>query len=457
MLYDQELLQERRKMYTDLYTGIIPKRVPISVGLATEISIENAGLPLAQTQWTAEGLEDAIENVVKNIKSDTFPSDVARSPQYAELSGDKFWNMGKSGIMQHPEHIYMQPEEYDDFTHSPYDYILEKLLPRRLTKLDESNSIKSALVLFKAITAMNNTRATMGMIQGKLAAKYSFFSVPFEQSGFTVAPFDFIANCLRGFTGMMSDIKRCPEKVSEACEALLPLLLKFGLPKVQTNIGAIFMPCHMPTFMRPAEFEKMYYPTFSKLIHAAAEKGQTFSLFCEDNWMRYLDYLQDLPQGTRFQFEYGDPKLAKEKLGKDHIITGFYPSGMFKTHTKQQCIDKAKELLDILAPGGNYYFNFDKAPLTLGSTNLENYYAVVEYVAENSTYENAGERAFVSDRESTIKHVLKDIPVFTSKYYQTKEDYMQNNSYPIEEIKPIIASITEGYETMTLKTIMGLL
>jgi hypothetical protein len=272
MFYDQELLQERRKMYTDLYTGIIPKRVPISVGLATEIYIENAGLPLAQTQWTTEGLEKAVENVMKNLRSDTFPSDVPCSPQYAELSGDKFWNMGKSGIMQHPEHIFMLPEEYDDFLDGPYDFILEKLLPRRLTKLDPNNFIKSALVLVKSITAMNNTRATIGMIKGKLVAKYSFFDVPFEQNGFTVAPFDFIANCLRGFTGMMRDIKRCPEKVAEACEALLPLLLKFALPKVQTHIGATFMPCHMPTFMRTTEFEKLYYPTFSKLIHAAAEK-----------------------------------------------------------------------------------------------------------------------------------------------------------------------------------------
>jgi hypothetical protein len=174
-----------------------------------------------------------------------------------------------------------------------------------------------------------------------------------------------------------------------------------------------------------------------------------------------LDEIPGLPAG----FAARDPisirirrsEAGQRKAGKNHIITGFYPSVMFKTHTKQQCIDKAKELLDILAPGGNYYFNFDKAPMTLGSTNLENYYAVIEYVAENGKYENAGERAFASERESTIKPVLKEIPEFKSKYYQTKEEYMQNNSYPIEEIKPVIASIMEGYETMTLKTIMGLL
>jgi hypothetical protein len=122
------------------------------------------------------------------------------------------------------------------------------------------------------------------MIWGKLSAKYSFFSVGQEQQGFCLNPFDFVADLLRGFTGAMRDIKRYPEKVVEATEALLPLLVKQAEPSVITPIGSTFMPCHMPTFMRPSEFEKFFYPGFSKLIHATAEKGQTFNLFCEDDW-----------------------------------------------------------------------------------------------------------------------------------------------------------------------------
>jgi hypothetical protein len=85
-------------------------------------------------------------------------------------------------------------------------------------------------------------------------------------------------------------------------------------------------------------------------------------------------------------FEYGDPKLIKEKLGKKHILNGFYPITLLKTGTKQQCIDKAKELIDILAPGGKYFFGFDKAIITADSVNLENLKAVLEYVSENAYY-----------------------------------------------------------------------
>src|SRR5690606_11325674 len=97
----------------------------------------------------------------------------------------------------------------------------------------------------------------------------------------------------------------------------------------------------------------------------------------EHDWMRYLDYLQELPAGTRFIFEFGDPQLVKDKLGKKFIILGFYPLILLKTGSKEQCIDKAKELLDILAPGGNYIFAFDKGAVSLDSINLDNYVAVM--------------------------------------------------------------------------------
>jgi hypothetical protein len=74
------------------------------------------------------------------------------------------------------------------------------------------------------------------------------------------------------------------------------------------------------------------------------------------------------------------------------ILGGFYPLTLLKNGTKRQCIDKAKELLDILAPGGNYFFTFDKGALTLNDINPENYVSVMEYVIENSKYSNAGSR-----------------------------------------------------------------
>ncbi|KPU45655.1 uroporphyrinogen decarboxylase (URO-D) [Oxobacter pfennigii] len=450
----QELKQERAKLFDDLYSGIIPKRIPIAVGMPTELCLQKAGLDLGRTQWTHEGFLEAVEDVIKYMKTDLYPGDAARFPLYLEILGAVSTRMSASGFIQHPEVTTMTPEDYDDFIKTPYDCIQEKIIPRLYPNLD-TNPIRRAIVLSMAVKAATDARARHGAVSAKLGEKYGFYSVPAQYGSRSTAPLDLIADYPRGFKGIMQDIKRIPDKVAAACEAILPMAVHYATPAVKSHLGSAFMPGHMPTFLRTSEFEKLFYPSFSKLIHALAEKGQAFYVFCEDNWMRYLDYLYELPQGTRLLFEYGDPQLVKDKLGKKHIISGFYPLTYLKTATKQQCIDKAKELIDILAPGGNYYFNFDKSALTLDSINLENFYAVLEYVYENGAYQNAGQKVTDVPKESTIKPVLKDIPKFESKYYVHKEDYMKTHSYSREDLNSIVYDQVQQYEDFMFKTLMG--
>lgn len=448
--------EERKEIFADIYNGIIPKRVPISIGIGTEVYVENAGLPVGRTAWTHEGSEEAVDEVIKDLRVDTFPGDSVRSTSFSEISGSRMWKMGSDGFMQHPESVFIEPDEYDKIKMAPWDYVLETLIPT-ICKNMGNDPVTRALILHTALVARGNDIGAFGMVAGKISAKYGLFSPPMNQQAFCLHPLDFLASRGRGFTGISKDMHRYPEKVFAAAESFLPLFVINALPEVITPMGATTMTCHMPTFMRTKEFEKYYYPTMSKLIHATAEAGQTFSVFCEDNWDRYVDYLEDLPQGTRLQFEYGNPQLIKDRLGKKFIINGLYPSVLLKTGTKQECIDKAKELLDIMAPGGNYIFNFDKSPTTLSSTNLENLKAVVDYVADHGTYNNAGERVWLKDKEETIHKVRHTIPKFQSKYFIDAEKYLNDCSYPVKELEPIIAKIIEKNNIKTIKSVLRMM
>ena len=57
-----------------------------------------------------------------------------------------------------------------------------------------------------------------------------------------------------------------------------------------------------------------------------------------------------------YSFEEVDPVYAKQQLGKSACITGIFPIYLLHYGTKQQVIDEAKRLIDILAPGGGYIF-----------------------------------------------------------------------------------------------------
>ncbi|GAW31018.1 uroporphyrinogen decarboxylase family protein [Carboxydocella sp. JDF658] len=378
------LSQERTQLFHDIIDGKIPKRVPISVSAQLEFTIQYAGRDLTEVQWNPVDLEEIFDKVCQDFISDTLPVMAFRFPSWYKILGAKNWVMSSSGFLQHPEVEGMAVEDYDAFIESPFDCIVERVLPRLYSELD-TDSTTRAMVLAKAFKAFHDEMGNAGRIYGNLIKKYGYAFVNFY-SGFCEAPFDFVADQLRGFKNITIDIRRIPDKVEAAVEAVTPWMIKMGTPPKPSYYEATFIPLHMAPYLRNKDFERFYWPTFKKTVEGLKAVGMRANLFVEHDWMRFIDYLAELPEGTIMMFEYGDPKLIKEKLGKKHIITGLYPVSLLKTGTKQQCIDKAKELIDILAPGGNYIFGFDKALITADSVNIENTRAVLEYVANNAKY-----------------------------------------------------------------------
>lgn len=378
------LAQERTQLFEDLFDNKVPKRIPISHNLPIEFCIQYAGKDLWEAQWDNSMLEEIFDKVCQDFISDTLPVLAFRFPAFYKLLGARNFVMGSSGFLQHPDVEGMLLEEYDEFIASPLDCIVEKVLPRLYTELDKDPFTK-AMNLTKAFTAFNDDMGRAVGVYGQLIQKYGYASVNMF-GGMCEAPFDFVADQLRGFKNITTDVRRVPAKVEAAVEAVTPWMIKMGMQPNPTKTSATFIPLHMAPYLRGADFERFYWPTFKKTVEGLAEAGIASFLFVEQDWMRFVDYLAELPENTVMMFEYGDPQLVKEKLGKKHIITGFYPISLLKTGTKEQCVDKAKELIDILAPGGRYFFGFDKSPITLDSVNVDNYRAVLEYVAANGKY-----------------------------------------------------------------------
>ncbi|NLY39228.1 MAG: uroporphyrinogen decarboxylase [Firmicutes bacterium] len=384
-----KLTAEKTQLFRDVKTGKIPKRVPFNAALTLEFAIEYAGYDVKRSLWDTENIEAVYDRICRDFPSDLFPIRAPRFPSFYQILGSRPIVMSSSGFMQHPDVEGMSADDYDAFIASPYDCLLETILPRLYPELDAPPA-QRALVFAKAMRAYQDETNTLVQMKAKMTAKYGYSTIPAGQSSaMTEAPYDFLADFLRGFRGISSDIRRRPEKVIAACEAVTPLLIKKGLPPVPDLVdGQTFIPLHMAPYMREKDFEKFYWPSFKKLVEALHEHGQCVSLFVEQDWTRFLDYLLDLPENTIMRFEYGDPKTIKQKLGHKHVLSGFYPATLLQTGTKEQCIDKAKELLEILAPGGRYIFDFDKNLLTVDADGLlaRNSIAVLEYVSLNGNY-----------------------------------------------------------------------
>ncbi|MFZ7134304.1 MAG: hypothetical protein ACOWWR_18305 [Eubacteriales bacterium] len=392
----KQMQQERKQIYNDFYNNRLPRRLPVSFMIQGHLIAEYGGQNLFDFQFDYKKLSHPIRKLLKLLYQDACPifpvGLVSRPPKFYQYLDSQSFVMGTGGFVQHPEVSGMKENEYLDLIEDPYAFILEKVIPRQFRALDPSNPIDMLIGALRAKNDLDDEFMKSIPLIMELTEEFGFYpGPPIGSGGFTEAPYDFIADQLRSFSGMSMDIRRHRSEIKEACEAVLPLLFHVGLPVNPHPEGSIGCPLHMPTFMREKDFAEIWLPTFKTMLEQYAAKGARVGAFCEDDWMRYLDYLLELPAGTQLMFEYGDPQKIKDKLGKKFMISGLYPISLIKTGTKQQCVDKAKELLDIMMPGGGYLFGFDKVPLTLGDINLDNYIALAQFIRDYAVYSNPGE------------------------------------------------------------------
>ncbi len=381
----KKLQEERTQLFKDVYDGIIPKRVPVEISVNWDTGVELAGINKRKAFWDLNTFPVFFDAVCSRITADKSPINMSghlAAPD--KILESNLFVMAEDGTVQHPEHSTLKVEEYDDFIADPYDFICEKLLPRWFDALQDATPFQTAKVLIKYVLAKNELGAQAGAVQGQMIEKYGY--APLSYGGGTLAPFDCLADHLRSFSEIVKDTRRYPDKVLAACDALTPLMVKKGISPRSNRYFRTFIPLHMAPYLSPKQFDKFYAPSYTALLKGLSEGGAGVKMFVEGDWMPHIDYLADCTDRTEMQFEFGDPVLSKNKVGENHIISGFYPLTMLQTSTKQECIDKAKELLDLLMPGGGYIFNLDKSIFTAKGSILENLNAVIETVMTCGVY-----------------------------------------------------------------------
>ena len=396
----KQLSEERFEINEKIYSGQIPSRIPYSFGPAFEASIAYAiekgvtpeGKTMRDLYWEPQYWFDILDKVNGDFYSDTPTGTGAiRLPILYQILDAKCINMSATGVMQHPEVHSLEVEEYDDFIADPMTFMIENLMPKLYRALDTTPG-RRAMVMAQAVKANADHMAQIGAIGAKIREKYGYAK---SAGGRSTAPFDYLADFLRSFSNINKDMRRCPDKVKEACDALVPLMLREGLgtnPEALPSYYRISIPLHMGSFLNNKHFAEFWFPSMQKVMKGLVKYGHGVDLFVEDDWMRHMELLNEFEGSIRYQFEYGDPNYIKKLFtestpaGSTHVIYGFYPINTLQYGTKEQVIDKAKELIDILAPGGGYMFGFDKGLFSLAEPIAENAKVLGEYVRDNAKY-----------------------------------------------------------------------
>ena len=402
----EKLYNERKgRVETAIALGA-PDRVP-NVFSPGGLPYQYAGLTMAESMVDIERAGQAKVDFYKS-----FPTldvgDVMESLPPAktlELMGPKDtrwpgdpWGLDENNSYQFIEYPTLHDEEYDEFFSDPAGFSIRKLLPRVSEVFEPFADIDYLALAAKSNTNLFLSQRCIDSYKRMIAAaeaqvekrtillKYEkiirdmgFYSIAGVGSA---TAFDMVSDHLRGTFGMMQDLILQRDNVKRAIELFLPRHIKHSLDSnhaIGSNYAWVMLHKGFDNFISDADYAELYWPSLRAWIYAMIDNGITPVIFSEGSYTTRLKYFTDLPKGKVIvHFEKVDLHEAKRLVGNVACIRGAFPTFTLTNGTKEQIIDKVKETLDVLAPGGGYLFTTGCAIDHCPRENLETLFEAVD-------------------------------------------------------------------------------
>lgn len=388
------LYEERLQRFDDVMSRKIPDRVPVIPNMNTwmyhfaGVSVKKAFLEDPNEIFNAaKYMTDRIPMDALMSTSNTVPLKVAEN-----IGPDEgIYTCSENGVQIKGSHgRLMEPQEYKLMAENPMKFFANVLIPRKFNAFRNASLEKKVDLIKQAyadnISFIQYNRTANTRIEKELGMPLIVRATNF------LAP-DIVLDYLRDFVGISLDVRRNPDELYAACLSLYDYVLEmFDDTATPPDRKILFTPLHLPTYLRPKDFEKLYLPFMKKYLEEmAVKRGYSVYFFMENNWMPYLDLLQELPENTKFLGLFETEKVEelveiKSRLGSRFIVMGGMPVSLLRFGSKEDVIETCKRCLDQLAPGGGYIFSTDKTLMTFNDGTPENVIAACEYVTEHGKY-----------------------------------------------------------------------
>ncbi len=404
--------QERVTRFIKVFNLEKPDRVPVILP-AGSYPLYYAGITLKEAMEDNKKLCKAYRKFLNDFESDTFtgpgmvPS--ARASEIIDNLNVKWPGHGlpnDASMQQFVEREYMKADEYDLFLEDLSDYCLRYYLPRSLGALAPfANFPPTPFILgmatrFLAPAVMPEVRSAYQAIidYGIETAKWMEPIVQFSHEataagyptifgGQAHAPFDILADTLRGTKGIIMDMYRQPDKLLAAIEKVTPMNIACGLDGANmSGKPVVFFALHKgdDTFMSNKQYLKFYWPTFQKVILGLIEEGCVPLLFAEGHYDNRLEIIKDLPRGkVVWHFDRTDMFKAKKILGDNACIAGNVPASLLVTGTPWDVKDYCRKLIEVCGEGGGFILT---GGASIDKGNPDNLRAMPEAVMEYGVY-----------------------------------------------------------------------
>lgn len=286
------------------------------------------------------------------------------------------------------ENAHMQPNEYDQLIEDPTGFLFNVWLPRvsaDVSAMGEPASYRNNLSFLKGGMAMLNYFNGFGRQNALLRSESGTVSAI---SGILKAPFDIIADKMRGYIGLVMDLFERPDKVKAACEALMPHILHVALSGADPDKNVpitIWMHRGCVPFISHENFENVYWPTLKPIIEEIWAQGHQVLFYAEGKWGEHLKAFAELPDGAIvFHVDQDDIFEVHKALGHKFCISGGIPNYLLGVGTPQEVRDYCKKVIDGVAGDGGYIM--DANAIIQNDAKIENIKAMTDFTREYGVY-----------------------------------------------------------------------
>lgn len=286
------------------------------------------------------------------------------------------------------ENAFMKANEYDELIDDPTAFLYNIWLPRvsaDISPMGEPTSYRNNLALVKGGMAMQEYFTAFCPQIDLLRTESGTVSAI---AGILKAPFDILADKLRGYIGLTMDMKTQPAKVLKACEALMPHLYNVALtsadPNKQVPIGYWMHRGCIP-FVSKGQFDSHYWSTVKPIIEELWKNGHQTLFYAEGDWNHHLESFTELPdQSIVYHVDRGDIFEVHKKLVHKFCLSGGVPNFILAYQSPDEVRNYCKKLIDGVAQNGGYIM--DASAIMQIDTKTENLKELTDFTREYGVY-----------------------------------------------------------------------
>lgn len=390
----EDLYKERAKRVDDVINLRLPDRIPI-IPSAQFFPFKYTGITVEEGMYDYNKAYEAWEKWLVDFEID----DECTGPctnsgivyEYLNYKQLRWPGHGSSSAASHEfvepgqilegHQVYepMSAEEYDWFLDDPSDYMIRSYFPKIFNALEPLRNLPPIhgviswyqgifdilatiaspefIGAFEAISKASAEALVWFNSSQKFIDRISKLGYPIFAFAISHAPYDVIANFLRGTQGAMIDMYRNPDKLLQACDKITPWMIKAGIDGAKATcnpIVQIYLHKGFEGLMSENQFKTFYWPTLKKVVMGLIDEGLIPLVYTEGDYTSRLEIIKDVPRGKVIFHIEKDLFKAKEVLGNIACLKGGPPNSLLCTGTPDEVKDYCKKLISVVGKDGGY-------------------------------------------------------------------------------------------------------